>query len=172
MSETILSILPRGMQPPQIISYNASNVPVAQLNIYSDVLSTEQLFDYGLNFIRIQLFTIPGLFLARAVGRRQPLGDGQSRPDRRCMPTASPPTTSATPSRPTNVVIPSGTAKMGNYEYNVDINMSVPRVSGVQPAAGQVRRRHAGAAGRCRPVTDSHQPQTNVVRVDGRRPPI
>ena len=60
VSETILSNLPRGIEPPQIISYNASNVPVAQLNVYSDVLSTNKLFDYGLNFIRIQLFTIPG----------------------------------------------------------------------------------------------------------------
>ena len=60
VSETILTNLPRGTEPPQIISYNASNVPVAQLNISSDTLSTSRLFDYGLNFIRIQLFTIPG----------------------------------------------------------------------------------------------------------------
>src|SRR5262249_33663890 len=45
VSQTILSILPRGIQPPQIISFNASNVPVAQLNVYSDVLSTAKLFD-------------------------------------------------------------------------------------------------------------------------------
>ncbi|HVM95573.1 MAG TPA: efflux RND transporter permease subunit, partial [Candidatus Acidoferrales bacterium] len=45
VSETILGILPRGTQPPQIISYNAANVPVAQINISSDVLSTSQLFD-------------------------------------------------------------------------------------------------------------------------------
>ena len=60
VSETILTILPRGTEPPQVISYNASNVPVAQLNIFSDTLSTGRLFDYGLNFTRIQLFTIPG----------------------------------------------------------------------------------------------------------------
>ncbi len=60
VSESILSNLPRGIEPPQIISYNAGNVPVAQLNVYSDTLSTNKLFDYGLNFIRIQLFTIPG----------------------------------------------------------------------------------------------------------------
>src|ERR1700687_1244928 len=60
VSETILTQLPWGTEAPQIISYNASNVPVAQLNIYSDTLSTARLFDYGLNFIRIQLFTIPG----------------------------------------------------------------------------------------------------------------
>ena len=60
VSETILSILPRGTVPPQIISYDAANVPVAQLNLFSDTLTEPQLFDYGLNFIRIKLFTIPG----------------------------------------------------------------------------------------------------------------
>ena len=78
----ILTILPRGTEPPQIISYNAANVPVAQLNIFSDTLSTSQLFDYGLNFIRIQLFTIPGLLLARAARRRAARGHGESRSDR------------------------------------------------------------------------------------------
>ena len=47
---SILHQLPRGTQPPQIIYYNASNVPVAQLNVYSDVLSGQQLYDYGFNF--------------------------------------------------------------------------------------------------------------------------
>jgi multidrug efflux pump subunit AcrB len=60
VSETILRQAPLGTTPPNIISYNAANVPVAQLNIYSDTLSQQQLFDYGLNFIRLQLFTIPG----------------------------------------------------------------------------------------------------------------
>src|ERR1700674_81546 len=60
VSETILSNLPRGTVPPQIISYDAANVPVAQLNLFSDTLTESQLFDYGLNFIRIKLFTIPG----------------------------------------------------------------------------------------------------------------
>jgi len=59
VSQSILSNLPRGIQPPQIISYNASNVPVAQLNVYSDVLSTNKLFDYGLNFIRISSSRFP-----------------------------------------------------------------------------------------------------------------
>jgi len=62
VSETILRQAPQGTTPPNIISYNAANVPVAQLNIYSDTLSQQQLFDYGLNFIRLQLFTIPGFF--------------------------------------------------------------------------------------------------------------
>ncbi len=167
VSETILSILPRGIEPPQIISYNASNVPVAQLNIYSDVLSTEKLFDYGLNFIRIQLFTIPG-FSSPA-----PLG-GVSRA---VMVNLDPTTLYANglsaydignSLAASNVVIPSGTAKMGNYEYNIDINMSFPKVS----EFNHMPVKYSGAApvllGDIAPVTDSHQPETNTVRVDGR----
>src|SRR6266853_1092502 len=116
VSESILSNLPRGIQPPQIISYNATNVPVAQLNVYSDGLSA---FDVG-----------------NALAS-------------------------------TNVVIPSGTAKMGNYEYDVDLNMSVPKVSDFN----QLPIKYSGGApvflGDVAPVTDSHQPEVNVVRFNG-----
>src|SRR6266404_2956441 len=166
VSESILSNLPRGIQPPQIISYNASNVPVAQLNVYSDVLSTNKLFDYGLNFIRIQLFTIPG-FSSPA-----PLG-GVSRS---VMVNLDPYALYANglsafdvgnALASTNVVIPSGTAKMGNYEYDVDLNMSVPKVSDFN----SLPIKYSGGApvflGDVAPVTDSHGPQTNVVRFNG-----
>src|SRR5271155_3519567 len=168
VSETILSILPRGIEPPQIISYNASNVPVAQLNVYSDVLSTNKLFDYGLNFIRIQLFTIPG-FSSPA-----PLG-GVSRA---VMANLDPTALYANGISAfdvgnaldaTNVVIPSGTAKMGNYEYNVDLNMSVPTV----PDFNKLPIKYLNGApvflGDVAHVTDTHQPQTNVVRFNGQQ---
>src|SRR5271163_3702984 len=58
---TVLRIAPPGMTPPSIIQFNASNVPVAQLTLTSDELPEEKIFDYALNFIRIKLFTIPGL---------------------------------------------------------------------------------------------------------------
>src|SRR5258708_1371819 len=61
VSLTASRIMPPGIQPPNIIRYNASNVPVAQLTISSATLSEQALFDYGLNFIRVRLFTIPGL---------------------------------------------------------------------------------------------------------------
>jgi CzcA family heavy metal efflux pump len=166
VSETILSNLPRGIEPPQIISYNASNVPVAQLNIFSDVLSTAKLFDYGLNFIRIQLFTIPG-FSSPA-----PLGGVQ----RAVMANLDPTALYANGLSAydvgnaldaTNVVIPSGTAKMGNYEYNVDINMSVPKV----PDFNRLPIKYLNGApvylDDVAHVTDTHQPQTNVVRFNG-----
>ena len=69
----------------------------------------------------------------------------------------------------TNVVIPSGTAKMGNYEYNVDLNMSVPTV----PDFNKLPIKYLNGApvflGDVAPVTDTHQPQTNVVRVNGQQ---
>ncbi len=166
VSESILSNLPRGIQPPQIISYNASNVPVAQLNVYSDVLSTNKLFDYGLNFIRIQLFTIPG-FSSPA-----PLG-GVSRS---VMVNLDPYALYANglsafdvgnALATTNVVIPSGTAKMGNYEYNVDLNMSVPKVSDFNQLPIKYLNGAPVFLGDVAPVTDSHQPETNVVRFNG-----
>src|SRR3954470_10528536 len=57
VSLTASRVMPPGMQPPAILRYNASNVPVAQLTV-SGKLTEEQLFDYGLNFIRLRLFTI------------------------------------------------------------------------------------------------------------------
>jgi CzcA family heavy metal efflux pump len=168
VSEGILSNLPRGIQPPQIISYNATNVPVAQLNVYSDVLSTNKLFDYGLNFIRIQLFTIPG-FSSPA-----PLG-GISRS---VMVNLNPSALYANglsafdvgnALASTNVVIPSGTAKMGNYEYDVDLNMSVPKVADFNQLPIKYKNGAPVFLGDVAPVTDSHQPQTNVVRFNGQQ---
>ena len=143
-----------------------ANVPVAQLNIFSDTLSTGKLFDYGLNFIRIQLFTIPG-FSSPA-----PLGGVQ----RAIMVNIDPTALYANGMSAydlgnalaaTNVVIPSGTEKIGNYEYNVDLNMSVRKV----PDFNRLPIKYVNGApvylGDIAPVTDSHQPQTNVVRVDG-----
>jgi len=80
-SQTVETVLPRGTEPPEVISYNAANVPVAQLNVYSETLSGQQLFDYGLNFIRVQLFTIPGFSNAGAARRRGTYRPGQSRSD-------------------------------------------------------------------------------------------
>ena len=166
VSETILNNLPRGIQPPQIISYNAANVPVAQLNVYSENLTTTRLFDYGLNFIRIQLFTIPG-FSSPA-----PLG-GVSR---QVMVNLHPTALYANglsaydvgnALAATNVVIPSGTVKMGNYEYDVDINMSVPKVKDFNSLPIKVQGGVPVFLGDVAPVTDTHPPQTNVVRVDG-----
>ncbi len=168
VSNSILSQLPRGTVPPQVISYDAANVPVAQLNIFSDTLSEPQLFDYGLNFIRIKLFTIPG-FSSPA-----PLGGVQ----RAIMVNLDPTTLYAnglsaadvgTALASANVVIPSGTAKMGDYEYDVDLNMSPNTVPEFNQLPIKVTNGAPIHVGDVAPVSDTHQPQTNVVRVNGQR---
>ena len=68
----------------------------------------------------------------------------------------------------TNVVIPSGTARMGNYEYDVDLNMSPRKVSGFNRLPVKVVNGIPIFLGDVAPVSDTHQPQTNVVRIDGR----
>ena len=167
VSETILSNLPTGTEPPQIISYNASNVPVAQLNIYSDTLSGQQLFDYGFNFIRLQLFTIPG-FSSPA-----PLGGVQRSVQVNLDPTALyanrlSPEDIGNALDSANVVIPAGTARMGNFEYNVDVNMSPSTMREFNRLPVKVVNGTPVFLGDVAPVTDTHQPQDNVVRVDGR----
>jgi multidrug efflux pump subunit AcrB len=167
VSETVLSNLPSGTEPPQIISYNASNVPVAQLNLYSDTLSGQQLFDYGFNFLRLQLFTIPG-FSSPA-----PLGGVQRTIQVNLDPTALyanrlSPQDIGNALDATNVVIPAGTARMGNYEYNVDVNMSPSDMRGFNRLPVKVVNGTPVFLGDVAPVTDTHQPQDNVVRVDGR----
>ena len=60
ISQTLLRIMPPGMFPPSILKYDASSVPILQLGLSSKTLSEQELFDYGLNFIRTQLATVQG----------------------------------------------------------------------------------------------------------------
>ena len=167
VSETILSNMARGTEPPQIISYNAADVPVAQLNVTSDTKSVSQLFDYAFNFMRLQLFTIPG-FSSPA-----PLGGVT----RAVMVNIDPTELYAnnvsandlgTSLATSNVIIPSGTARMGHFEYNVDINMSPTRVADFNSLPVKIVNGAPVLLGDVASVTDTHQPQTNVVRVDGK----
>ncbi|MGA2746232.1 MAG: efflux RND transporter permease subunit, partial [Candidatus Sulfotelmatobacter sp.] len=71
VSSTILRIAPPGITPPNVIQFNATNVPVAQLTISSKTLPEQQLYDYSLNFIRVRLFTIPGLSTPAPFGGKE-----------------------------------------------------------------------------------------------------
>jgi multidrug efflux pump subunit AcrB len=167
VSETILRQAPNGTTPPNIISYNAANVPVAQLNIYSDTLSEQQLFDYGLNFIRLQLFTIPGFSSPAPIGGVQRAVVVNLDP-KQLYANGLSPVDIGNALATTNVVIPSGTARMGNYEYDVDLNMSPSRVADFNRLPVKVVNGIPVFLGDVAPVSDTHQPQTNEVRIDGR----
>src|SRR5258705_8309017 len=71
ISQTFLRFLPPGTTPPLVIIYSASTVPVIQIGLTSDTLSEQQLFDFGNNFIRTQLATIPGAATPFPYGGKQ-----------------------------------------------------------------------------------------------------
>jgi multidrug efflux pump subunit AcrB len=168
LTASILRIAPPGMTPPTIIQFNASNVPVAQLTGSSETLPEQQIFDYELNFIRVKLFTIPGL------GTPAPFG-GKSRQinvdidPRQLQAKGLSPYDVVNALNSENVILPAGTARIGSREYNVLMNSSpnevaefanipVKIVDGAPILLGDVAR-----------ISDSFADQTNLVRVNGRR---
>src|SRR5882672_2480073 len=168
VSLTASRIMPPGITPPSIIRYNASNVPVAQLTISSKTLSEQELFDYGLNFIRLRLFTIPGLATPAPFG-------GKSR---QIMVDIDPARVAAKGLSPndvvqsvlqSNVLVPAGPAQIGGTRYDVLLNsspdtvqafneMPVKAVDGATVLLGDVARVH-----------DGYAVQENIVRLNGRR---
>ena len=168
MSQSLLGIFPPGIVAPNVVDYNAANVPVAQLNVFSDTLSEQQLFDYGLNFIRVRLFSIEGLSAPSPFGGRtrsimvnlnptQMYANGLSAQD------------VALALANTNTIIPAGSVKVGNREYRVELNGSPDQVAKFNHLPIKMINGTPIFLGDVAPVTDTHQVQTNVVRVDGNR---
>ncbi|HEY6476100.1 MAG TPA: efflux RND transporter permease subunit [Polyangia bacterium] len=168
LTASILRIAPPGMTPPTIIQFNASNVPVSQLTLSSETLPEQQIFDYGLNFIRVKLFTIPGLATPAPFGGKQRQINVDIDPRQLAAKGLSPyDVVNALNSE--NVILPAGTARIGSREYNVLMNSSpnevaefanipVKIVDGAPVLLGDVAR-----------ISDAFADQTNVVRVNGRR---
>lgn len=168
VSGSLLRIAPPGLQPPNIIQFNASNVPVAQLTVSSDTLSEEKVFDFGLNFIRVRLFTIPGLSTPAPFGgkSRQIIIDID--PEALASRGLSPADV-VSALQASNVILPAGTAKIGNLEYNVLINSSPGLLEEFKRFPIKIVGNAVVYLGDVSNVSDSFAEQTNIVRVDGRR---
>jgi hypothetical protein len=67
-TNAIRALMPTGIQPPIIVQFNASSVPVLQLSLSSDKLNEQQLYDYGIYQIRQALAPIPGITLPTPYG--------------------------------------------------------------------------------------------------------
>src|SRR5712672_904237 len=116
-----LKQFPAGITPPLVISYNASSVPILQLGLSGQGLSEQQLNDLGLNFIRPQLATIQGASVPIPYGGkvRQVMVDIDSH---ELMSKGLSPMDVVNAVNAQNVILPSGTAKIGATEYNVGLN--------------------------------------------------
>src|SRR5213596_1304135 len=123
ITQTLLRIMPPGTTPPLIIQYSASNVPILQLGLSGKTLSEQQLYDLGLNFIRTQLATIQGAQVPLPYGgkSRQIMVDID--PQKLYGKGLSPADVSNAVNAQ-NVILPAGTQKIGDREYNVRLNSS------------------------------------------------
>ncbi|MGD0498367.1 MAG: efflux RND transporter permease subunit [Bryobacteraceae bacterium] len=126
ISQTLLRIFPPGTYPPNVLKYDASSVPILQLGLASQTLSEQQLFDLGQNFIRTQLATIQGAAVPLPYGGkyRQVMADLD--PDRLFANQLSPADVSNALGLQ-NLILPAGTAKIGDKEYQIKLNSS-PRI--------------------------------------------
>ncbi|HYB90377.1 MAG TPA: efflux RND transporter permease subunit [Candidatus Binataceae bacterium] len=168
VSESILKIMPPGMVAPNIIDFNAANVPVIQLNLYSETLSEQALFDYGINFIRPKLFTIEGLSAPSPFGGRSRAIMVNLNPTAMYASGLSAEDVSVALGA-TNVIIPAGTAKIGKREYSIELNGSPREVKDFNQLPIKMVGQTPVFLGDVAPVKDAHTVQTNVVRVDGKR---
>ncbi len=167
-SSTSLRRMPRGIQPPYILQSNASNVPVAQLTLSSNTMGEEKISDYGQNFLRLRLFTVPGLSTPAPYGgkTREITIDVDPRLLAAKGLSASDVVAAVNSS---NVFIPAGSARIGDREYNVSLNSSPSAVSEFGAIPVKVVNGAPVTVGDVAKVADGFAEQTNIVRVDGKR---
>jgi multidrug efflux pump subunit AcrB len=167
-AQATLKQLPPGITPPLVIRYDASTVPILQLGLSGQGLSEQQLNDLGVNFIRPQLATVPGAAVPIPYGGkvRQIMVDIDSQ---KLMSRGLSAADIVNAVNAQNVILPSGTAKIGRTEYNVGLNGTPVTVKElnelpVKSVNGAVVYLHDVAH-----VRDGYAVQTNIVRQDGQR---
>ena len=168
VSQTQLRFLPQGTTPPLVITYTASSVPILQLGLSGEGLSEQQLNDYGLNFIRTRLATIEGAASPFPYGGKQ----RQVQIDLNLQALQArglSPSDVVSAVGVQNLILPSGTVKVGSFEYQLATNSAPTTIQGlndlpIKSVNGAIVYIHDVAH-----VRDGFPPQTNIVRVDGQR---
>jgi multidrug efflux pump subunit AcrB len=170
IGQTFIRQAPQGTQPPLIIEYNASNVPVLQLSVSSDTIPEQKLFDSAFNFMRPQLITVAGVQIPYPYGGKQ----RQVVVDLDPLKSAAYGISAADVSNAINsqnLILPSGTAKIGQKEYEVVLNSSVSAQDAallnnlpIKTVNGIPIYIHDVAN-----VRDGFIVQTNIVHSDGQR---
>lgn len=168
ISQTLLRQMPPGVNPPLILNYNASTVPILQLALSGQGLSEQTLGDLGTNVVRTRLVAVPGAAIPFPFGGK--LRQVQIDLDPAALQSRGLSGQDvATALAAQNLITPVGTQKIGEFEYTIQLNnapsdlgaiaaMPVKLVDGAMVTIGDVAN-----------VRDGNPPQTNVVHVDGSR---
>ncbi len=168
ISQTVVRQAPPGTTPPFIIRYSASNVPILQLALESDSLSEQQLFDYGTNFIRADIATIQGAQLPWPYGGKQREIMIDIDPRRLFAWGLSPRDVNGAISAQ-NIIVPTGTAKIGVDEYPIVLNSSPELLEEIGNIPVKVVHGTTVYVHDVAHVRDGYAPQTNIVHVEGRK---
>ncbi len=168
ISQTALRQYPQGTNPPLVIQYSASSVPVLQLGLSGNGLTEQQLNDFGQNFIRTQLATVQGASLAFPYGgkQRQVQVDINTQKLQEHGLSASDVVNAFNAQ---NIILPGGDVKMGHLDYPVETNSAPTSIAALNNLPIKTVN---GATTYIRDignVRDGFPPQTNIVRVDGQR---
>jgi CzcA family heavy metal efflux pump len=160
--------MPPGITPPLVIRYSASSIPILQLGLSSATVSEQELNDSTLNLLRPRLVTVPGVSIPYPYGGKQRLIsvdlDTSALLARGLTPTDI---VSAIGSQ--NLILPSGTQKLGDTEYNVALNGTPPTIAALNSIPIRTSNGVTTYLKDVAFVRDGYSPQTNIVRQDGQR---
>ncbi len=168
ISQTMIRQFPAGISPPLIITYSASSVPVLQLGMRGQGLSEQELFDYGANLVRNQLASVAGAAIPWPFGGKQ----------RQVSVNLDIPALQSKGLSPTdvinavstqNLVLPSGTVKMGTTEFNLEMNGSPDTLAALNNLPIKTVNGATIYIKDVAYVSDGFSPQVNIARMDGQR---
>jgi multidrug efflux pump subunit AcrB len=167
-SQTVLKLLPPGITPPYVLSYNASSVPILQLALSSKKLPQMQLFDLGQNFIRPQLATVAGAAVPSPYGGK--ILQVQVDLDQEAMQAhavSADDVLNAVSVQ--NLILPAGDAKVGKFDWNVALNASPLVLQRINDLPVKKANKTIIYVRDVAYVHEGSPPQTNLVRVNGSR---
>src|SRR3954468_10227761 len=168
ISQTIVRGMPPGTTPPLIISYSASTTPIIQLGLSSKTLPEQELFDLGQNFLRTYLATVPGAATPYPYG-------GKLRQIQVDLDMAKLQAYGLSPNdivaavNAQNVILPSGTLKLGPIEYSVEMNGTPQTIAELNDLPVKTTNGSTLYMRDVAHIRDGFAPQTNIVRQDGNR---
>jgi CzcA family heavy metal efflux pump len=166
LAQSILRQLPPGILPPQILKYDASSVPIVQLSLGGKNLSQQQLYDMGQNFIRSQLATIQGASVPMPYGGQQRAVMVDAEPEQLFAKHLSVSDISAALNNQ-NLILPSGTQKIGDREYLVSTNSSPGSIAELNKMPIRAVNGSFTFMSDVASIHDGHAPQTSFVRENG-----
>jgi multidrug efflux pump subunit AcrB len=168
VAQNALHQMPPGSQSPFMLVYSASSVPILQLALSGQGLSEQQLFDYAANFIRTQLATVKGAAIPWPYGGKQRQVMIDLQPALLQSKGLSPADVMNAVSTQ-NLILPTGTSKIGQFEYDVALNASPETIQELNDLPVKAAGNSTIYVHDVAHVRDGFSPQTNIVRRNGQR---